>query len=252
MKRKRFVTLAIGVLAMTGSLSAQKPFFSTERPERAIEAEVHAVVGSTGITQNYLSQISGMVKADAHPGAGFGVGGRVSFVLRDYLALRTGVDIVWGGNRCPMTLLDNETQEVDNIYLSNSYTYARVPVVMSFRFNVVPHTRWFVDGGFYFATGLGGKQKADIYSTTVNGIGQLITEHHHESWKYFDNDEGLIHSTHSFDFGLHFGTGFVFREHYLLGVMMSYGLKDAARDLGSLNGVSVHNIDWLCRLGYQF
>ncbi len=250
--RKLFATLAIGVLTLTGSLSAQKPFFSTELPEHAIEAEVHAVVGSTGITQNYLSQLPGMVKADAHPGAGFGVGGRVSFVLRDYLALRTGVDLVWGGNRCTMTLLDNETQEVDNIYLSNRYTYARVPVVMSFRFNVVPHTRWFVDGGFYFATGLGGKQKADIYSTTVNAIGQLITKHRHESWKYFSSDGGLIHSTHTFDFGLHFGTGFVFREHYSIGVMMSYGLKDAAHDLGYLNGVSVHNIDWLCRLGYQF
>ena len=123
---------------------------------------------------------------------------------------------------------------------------------MSFRFNIADGAQWIIDAGVYFATGLSGRQRADIYTTGVNELGQLVTRRYHESWKYFRNDAGLIHTAHSFDFGLQFGTGFCFRGHYTVGATFTYGLKDAAKPLGPLKQVSMHNIDWLCHLGYRF
>lgn len=250
--RTKIIMLLLALTLQVLVVGATKPFFSTDRPASMVEVGLHGIVGATAITENYASQIPGIDKADSHPGLGIGAGARVSFVLRDYLALTTGLDMLWGHHKCTMTTMGDGTPYVNNIYLSNRYLYARVPVLMSFRFNVADKARWIVDAGVYFATGISGRQKADIYTTGVNELGQLVTERYRESWPYFRSDAGLIHSAHSFDFGLQFGSGFCFRGHYTAGVTFSYGLKDAAKPLGPLGKVSMHNIDWLCYLGYQF
>lgn len=245
--------LSLLALSFSGFvIRADKPFFSTDRPSSMVEVGLHGIVGATAVTENYSSQIPGMEKADSHPGFGIGAGARVSFVLRDYIALTTGLDMLWGHNKCTMTTVGDGTPYVNNIYLSNNYLYARAPVLMSFRFNLAEQAQWIVDAGVYFATGISGRQKADMYTTGVNDLGQLVTQHYRESWKYFRSDAGLIHSAHSFDFGLQLGTSFCFRGHYTAGVTFSYGLKDAAKPLGPLGKVSMHNIDWLGYVGYRF
>lgn len=242
--------LALCVVSLTGR--AEKPFFSTARPASIIEVEAHAIVGATAVTENYSSQIAGIDKADAHAGLGVGFGAKASFVFREYLALTTGLDFVFGHNNCAMTAVNDGTENVNNIYLSNRYFYSRIPVLMSLRFNVADKAQWLVEAGVYFAMGLSGRQKADTYTTGINDIGQLVTEHHRASWDYYRSDEGLIHSVHTLDFGLQLGTGFCFRDHYVVGVSVSYGLKDAAKSFGPLDDVSVHNLDCLCTLGYRF
>lgn len=249
------VRILLSVLALSLSVfvsRADKPFFSTERPASIVEVGVHAIVGATAVTENYSSQIPGVEKADSHPGLGLGAGARVSFVLRDYIALTTGLDMLWGHNKCTMTTVGDGTPNVNNIYLSNNYLYARAPVLMSFRLNLADRAQWILDAGVYFATGISGRQKADVYTTGVNDLGQLVTRCYRESWNYFRNDAGLIHTVHSFDFGLQLGTSFCFRGHYTAGVTFSYGLKDAAKPLGPLDKVSMHNIDWLGYIGYRF
>lgn len=247
------ITLPLLALFLSVSAAyADKPFFSTDRPASMVEVGLHGIIGATAVTENYASQIPGVDKSDSHPGLGVGLGARVSFVLRDYIALTTGLDMLWGHNKCTMTTVDDGTPFVNNIYLSNRYLYARAPVLMSFRFNLADQAQWIVDAGVYFATGVSGRQKADIYTTGVNDLGQLVTDRYSQSWKYFRSDAGFIHTAHSFDFGLQLGTSFCFRGHYTAGVTFSYGLKDAAKPLGPLGKVSMHNIDWLGYVGYRF
>lgn len=231
---------------------AAVPFFSTAKPGKVIEADLHILAGATYVTQNYAAEIAGVDKADSHPGLGLGFGSKASFLFRDYLALSTGLDLLWGHNTCDMTVVGDGTDAVNQVYLSNRYLYAKIPLTLSLRFNLADNARWEIDMGFYAAIGLTGKQRADIYTTEVNDIGQLVTTRYKGSWDYFRSDTGFIHSVHAFDFGLQFGSSLCFRDHYVAGVTATYGLKDAAKPLGPLNGVSAHNIDWMCHIGYKF
>lgn len=240
------------ITAAVAPALAGKPFFSTSRSTEIVEADVHILAGATYVTQNYASEIAGVDKADSHPGLGLGFGSKVSFPFRDYLALSTGLDLLWGHNTCDMTVIGDGTGNVNHVYLSNRYLYTRVPVLLSLRFNMADNARWVIDMGFYGSIGVAGKQKADIYTTGVNQLGQLVTTHYKNSWNYFRSDTGFIHGVHSFDFGLQLGSSICFRDHYVAGVTFTYGLKDAACAFGPLRGVSMHNIDWLCHIGYKF
>lgn len=247
----RIISLIL-LLAASIAARAEKPFFSTERPKEIVEVDLRVLAGATYVTQNYSSEIPGVDKADSSPGLGIGLGSQVSFLFRDYFAIATGLDFIWGHNTCDMTVVGDGTDAVNQVYMSNRYLYAKVPVLLSLRFNVADKARWIVDLGFYGGVGVSGKQKADIYTTTVNQIGQLVTTRYSDSWKYFRNDRGIIHGVHTFDFGLQAGSSVCFRDHYTAGITFTYGLKDAAKPLGPLDKVSMHNLNWMCHVGYKF
>lgn len=249
---KRLTIAILGAVMTLVSAVAETPFLSTARPGKVIEADIHVLAGATYVTQNYAAKIAGVDKADSHPGLGLGFGSKASFLFRDYLALSTGLDLLWGHNTCDMTVIGDGTDAVNHAYLSNRYLYAKIPLTISMRFNIADNARWIVDLGIYGAIGLTGKQHADIYTTLINPIGQLVTTRYKVSWDYFRSDTGFIHGVHTFDFGLQFGSSVCFRDHYVAGITFTYGLKDAAKALGTLQDVSMHNIDWMCHIGYKF
>jgi len=150
-----------------------------------------------------------------------------------------------------MALVDAASGSMSSIYAKNHYYSFEIPIYLSFRFNISENVRWNIDGGCYLGFGTGGTQKADTYTTTVNQLGQMVTTSYRYEWDYYNESRPLINAINNKDFGLLFGTGLLFNEHYKVGVTLRTGTKNVARDLGTLNP-TVRNVSVDFKLGYQF
>lgn len=250
---KRIPALLLSALVATATAWCQSvPFFDTSKPHNnPINVEVHVLSGITTTTQNY-SSIPGVERVSANPGWGKGFGTEVQFVLRQYLALTTGLDFLWGRDTADLTMIDDGTQAVSDVYLTNTNLYLRFPIGMAIRLNLGDKVQWISSAGIYLAVGLWGHQQADIYSTDLNSLGQMVTTQYKERWNYFNGDGGLIHTTHRYDCGLMLSSGIRAFGHYTVGMQFTYGFKDTAKALGPLREIHTHNLDFMLRLGYNF
>jgi len=229
--------------------TAYSPLVNTDRVDHPLEIEVHALGGVSVLTQNYANSIADADYVKSAPGASLGAGVRVDFPLNRFFALGTGLDMLWSHNTCTMTMA-SQAHASSTVYNSNSYLYARMPLVGSFRFSL-SSVQWEVNGGLYLATGVWGKQKSQIFTTTVNQLNQLVTDRYAYNSGYFREDDPLIAAHHTFDFGLTIGTGVIVTNRWTLGVSVSYGLKNSAKNVGTLDTRN-HNVWALASVGYRF
>ncbi|MBQ9076652.1 MAG: outer membrane beta-barrel protein [Muribaculaceae bacterium] len=249
MKRCPILIILVAVMAVK-AMAGEKPFFDTTRSDDFIEVELHAMVGATTVGENYADCIDALNELHVTPGCGIGLGASVRFVIRDFLALGTQMDFRINNSRYDMTLV-TPSERMSTVYLSNHSYDVNLPIFMSFRFNVADNVRWYADGGVFFALGFGGYQKADIYNTYNNSLGQMVTSHVHEKHEYFRDEFPVIHNVADFDIGLHFATGLVFNRHYTAGVAMQIGLRDLADDT-PVFAPEMRNRSCMLKIGYIF
>ncbi len=249
MKRILAISIFLAVIA-TVARAGEKPFFDTSRTDDFIEVELHALGGATSVGQNYADCIEGLNEMYVSPGVGLGAGASVRFVIRDFLALGTQFDFRINNNRYEMTLV-TPSERTSSLYLRNHFYDINIPLFMSFRFNIADNVKWYVDGGIFFSLGFGGYQKADIYNTYVNSLGQMITAHVSEEHEYFGDEFPIIHNVADFDVGLHLASGFVFSKHYTVGVSLQLGLRDLAKNTAVFTP-AMRNRSCLFKLGYVF
>lgn len=245
-------SVATATVAWAGDgAAADTPLVNTDRVDHPLEIEVHALGGVSVLTQNYANSIADADYVKSAPGVALGAGVRVDLPLSRFFALGTGLDLLWSRNTCTMTMAPPQANASSTVYTNNSYMYARMPLVGSFLFSLSSSVQWEVNGGLYLATGVWGKQKSQIFTTTVNQLNQLVTDRYAYNSGYFREDDPLIAAHHTFDFGLTVGTRVIVINRWTLGVSLSYGLKNSAKNVGTLDTRN-HNVWALASVGYRF
>ncbi len=233
-------------------MSQSKPFFCTDNVSRFVECDLHAVTGLSVFSQDYATHVPTLADIESSPGYAVGLGAMVQFAFKDYFAIGTQLDFIAHNNKYSMVLLDAMGSGSQNsVFVSNRGYSASVPVFASVRFNVADNVRWNVDLGCYFGLGLGGYQKADTYTTTINELNQIVTTYQHYKWDYYNEKQPLIHGFDDFDFGLLFRTGLLFYDHYKVDVEARINTKNATTDEGVIHP-NVRNHMFAMKLGYQF
>ncbi len=248
MMNKQLIAIAVAVSTIA-SVNAQQPLqANSDTHDRVLDIEVHAIGGVSASTQNYSRAIEGSNYVESAPGASFGAGTRVGFPLNHMFSLTTGLDLLWSHNTATLTMDPTPTANSTQ-YISNTYLYGQLPMVATFHFAMNQSTQWYVDGGCYFATGIWGKERTHIFTTTTNQLNQLVTKQYSYKRNYFREDDPLIASHHTFDFGLTLGTGLIVNRRWRIGLNFTYGLKNSAKNIGPLD-VHYHNMWYTASIGY--
>lgn len=216
-----------------------------------VELDVHLLAGGSGVTQNYQGSFAEIRELNESMGSSFGVGAGAVFGLSDFLGLGTQLNFTFNHNKMTIAVSSDGVTSVSNVFLSNRYLYANIPVFLSFRFNVLGSIRWNVDAGMYYSYGLTGSQKQSIFNSTVNDLGQLISRVVETKPDYFGSTQTFINSFYRSDLGLHLATGLQFGRHITLGCQFQVGFKNVAYTSGVINP-NVHNISLLASVGYKF
>ena len=243
--------LAGATIAMSPMAVGATDFFDTSRSSRIIEGEVHATIGASWFTQNYGDNIPQMQSLNMTPGAMVGLGARVQLAIHDFFAIGTSLNVNMHNNSLTAIVTSHEPDNTAGFTVDNRYYYVNIPVYASIRFNIADNVRWNVDGGLYYAYGIGGRSKSNIYITYQNELGQFITEHFYDRDSYFSESAPLLHDIHRSDYGLHVATGLKFYNHYCINFVAQYGLKNVAEKKNTTD-MSVHNLNVSVALGYEF
>lgn len=226
-------------------------FISFAPAKQFVELDVHILAGGTGITQNYQKSFPQIRELNSSMGAAYGVGAGAVFGFSSFLGLGTQLNLTTCHNKLDMAVSNDDATSVSNIFISNRYLYANIPVYLSFRFNLLGALRWNVDAGFYYAYGLTGKQKQTIYNSTVNDLGQLVPRVVETKPDYFHSEATFINAFYRSDIGLHLATGLQFGSHITLGCQFQIGFKNVAYTSGLVNP-NIHNTNIMASLGYKF
>lgn len=226
-------------------------FISFAPASQFVELDLHILAGGTGITQNYQKSFPQIRELDASMGAGYGVGAGAVFGFSSFLGLGTQLNLTTCHNKLNIAVSNDDVTSVSNIFISNRYLYANIPVYLSFRFNLLGSLRWNVDAGFYYSYGLTGKQKQTIYNSTVNDLGQLVPRVVETKPDYFHSEATFINAFYRSDIGLHLGTGLQFGRHITLGCQFQVGFKNVAYTSGLINP-NIHNLNIMAMLAYKF
>lgn len=249
---KRLSFAAMVMLALGCILPARAQSFIDYGPaHRFLELEVHALAGSSTITENYLGCFPEITQMNSSPGTMLGAGVTAVFGIRDWIGLGTEFNLRFNRYRIDMAVAADDATSISNIFLRNNATYFQIPVYMQFRFNVSSNVRWRVDAGLYYAIGVGGKQQQDIYNAQVNSLGQLVSTKISTKPGYFEDGSTFIHLFRRSDLGLHLATSLLFNR-FSVGAQFNIGFKNIAYIPGDRGIVTpnVHNLNYAVTVGY--
>lgn len=248
---KKLLISIMGVAIMCATPSVASAQFVDHSPaKKFVETDIHVLGGSTMITQNYASRFDEISELNSSAGFGFGAGAGAVFGLREWLGLGTEINLLVSNNKLDMAVGSEGSVSVSNIFISNRYAYADIPVYMSFRFNILGGLRWNVDAGLYYRYGIWGKQKQTIYNSTLNNLGQLVPRVVNAKVDYFRDNATFINSFHRSDIGLHIATGLQFGRHFTINMRLQVGFKNVAYNNG-LRNPNIHNVSFLGGVGYK-
>lgn len=244
-----FCLILFTVASVNTVVSAQ--FVNFGAPKKFIELEVHFDVGGSGVFQNYMKCFNQIKELNTTAGTSFGIGSKAVFGVSDFLGFGTELNFVLNRYSIDFAVTNAEVSSVSNIFLRNRYTYANIPVFVSFRFNASNSVRWNINLGVYYEYGLFGNQKQTIYNTSMNELGQLVPQTVEIKPAYFGSDETFINSFYHSDLGFHFSTGLTFGGHITIGAKLNLGFKNISYTDGLINP-SIHNYSIMGSIGYQF
>lgn len=239
-------------MVLPSTAGAQK--FCDHGPARQfITIDAHALFGGSAISQNYMGCFPEIREIDSNMGISYGGGFGAEFNIRDYLALGTQINFLINTNRVNLAVSNFNVTSVSNVFVHNRYYYVNVPVYMSFKFNLAPHLRWNIDGGFYYSYGVGGRQRQNVYTSSVNQLGQLINHVTSTRTDYFNNQGTFINRFLRGDLGLYAATGLTIKRHYHLGVRAAVGFKNVSTvEPSGITNPNIHNFNLQMVVGYKF
>lgn len=218
-----------------------------------LEVSVHALGGSSMITENYMGCFSEITEMNTSGGLTVGGGITAVFGIKDWLGIGTELNLLSQRYRADMAVSNDDATSISNIFLKNSTTVANIPIYMQFRFNVASGVRWTVDAGLYYSYGLHGRQKQSIYSSQVNSMGQLVNNRLTSKVHYYNSQSTFINTYHRSDIGFHLATGLQFSRKISVGARIDIGLKNVAHIKGNAGIVcpNIHNIGYSFTIGYR-
>ena len=232
-------------------VSNEAPFFDTRKSENFLEVGAHVTLGISSIIQNYSKAVTGISDFQISPGFMGTIGVDVRFNLRNSLGLCTGLDFGINNFRYAMSTVDMQANSFSSMYSRNHFYHFKVPVYVSFRFNVGRRLTWCAEVGAYFSKGFGGYTKVSGYTSGDNQLGQPTVAHGMFESKYFNADTPFINGVRSTDWGPRFSTGFMYKRKYSLKMVLDMSIPNLALNKGVMN-VRYRNLTWGMQVGYVF
>lgn len=220
-----------------------------DNSKQFIEIEVHALVGCSYMTENYVSCYPAISDLNTMAGVSFGAGVGAQFNLTRLIGLGTEFNLMRNAFKMDMAVVG--PQSVSNVFQRNTYYKIDFPVYMRFMFGLATNVKWNVDGGLYYTYGLGGKQKNNIYDTRSNDLGQLMLSMTSLDADFYKDSNAFINSYDRSDIGLHLATGLTFRKHLSIGVRAHFGFKDVSHSVGIVKP-DMHTMDFRACVGWKF
>ncbi len=250
--RKIIASLITGIAAVTSAAAADVPFVNTAAPSRFIDFEIHGLIGTSVVTQNYRSCFPQISRMALSGGVAGGAGARARTWFSDFVGLGIEINFLANSYSNNLAVADDDATSITNVFVGNKFYTINVPVYVVFNFNVSSNIRWNVDFGGYYGLGLGGHSNTTLYSAQVNPVGQLITTITNDRTPYYNSSEKFIASSHKADIGLHLGTGLTFRQLISIGLRMEMGLRNVAHAYDAIKVPNVHNFNFFGTIGWCF
>lgn len=249
---RRLICLIILTVTASGAFySTGQTFMDYGPASRFLELTVQGLAGGSTASQNYHKIYKRIQNHNVNMGNSFGLGARGVFGIRDYLGFGTSVNVMLNRYNIDMAIVGADNSSMSAVFVNNTTWTVNIPVFISFRFNVAHSVRWNVDGGFYYAYGIGGRQKQKIYRAEINEVDELVPEIEYISTPYYHSRRTLFNVFNRGDIGLHIGSSLNFGPHLMVGFQTQYGFKNSARANGT-DKPSVHNINIHGVIGYRF
>lgn len=251
MKRSAIFAVMALLSALSG-LRASTPFVCHGAPDKFLDLEVHALIGGSTVIQNYGSCFPQVSELDVNQGFATGVGAAAQFGFTDFIYMGVEANLLVNNYRMSLAVADDNATSITNCFLKNRYYTANFPVYVSLKFNLGQTVRWNVDAGVYYTYGLSGRSSVTLYSARVNPLGQLITTVTGSKENYYNSPDAFICSSYRGDIGLHLATGFTIKRHVSVGFRTQIGIKNQAHAYNAITTPQVHNVNFLCVVGYHF
>lgn len=245
--------VAVMVSLLVPQQSSAAKFFDAAPAGKFLEIGVHGLVGTSTLLQNYQSCYPAITSIDMSSGFAGGVGGTVSFGLRNYLALSTELNFMARNSSLSMAFRGTDEVPTSAIHISNrSYSF-EVPVYITVRFNLADNVRWNLHGGFFYSLGVSGTQHQSLFSSYINELGQMVNIYEKVKTGYYNDSDAFINSMYRSDWGLMAGTSIDVWKHVTVGFRAMFGLKNVANDSESgIVNPKVRNIAALGTVGWRF
>lgn len=232
MKYKLFAAVALVSAAIMPAQADD--FFSTERPDQIFNLGVRVGINTSNRTVS--DAVANMWNQNSW-GLGFDAGVVADINIRDFISIQPG--FFYESRSGAFSYQGSAYTESGEHFVKTQVGKGReylftIPILASFRFNLLDELRWSVDFGPYFQFKLKSTfdHKFDYPEPTPGG--GLV----------YSND---VKSSRA-DVGLKFGTGLELYRHYYVGVHYLAGFCHPWNP-GHLGG---HNKEWLFTVGYTF
>lgn len=249
MRNKKLIAALVMFFLVTFSSAAQK-FVDYGPASSFLDLEVQALAGRSMITENYVGCFPEISQMNASPGSSIGVGATAVFGIRNWLGIGTSINLLRNHYRIDMAVAADDASSMSNIFIRNSATYMEIPVFLQFRFNIARNVKWRVNAGLFYAYGIGGNQRQDIYNAQVNQLGQLVSTVMTTKCDYFGDSRTFINAFRRSDIGLHLATSLLFGR-VSIGGNLNFGFKNAAYIPGGRGIITpnIHNFNYALTLG---
>lgn len=238
--------------AVVPAAAREVPMFDTGRPGKVLTFGIRAGLNSSGVAANYTSIQPELIQSNFYWRSGFQIGGVADLHLRNYLALQAG--LFWENKAYDCTLMAATAVEdyMGSLFAGVRFNSINVPLMLSFRLNLLPQAEWEFDVGGYWAYGVSGKKTMDSYIAFGEEEGQLVFDHEISKPDYFDADPKDFLAVNRADWGLKIGTGLTFFKRYAIGVYYQHSLKNLAKHYEGGPGYKLRNCGWSVNIGYNF
>ena len=248
---KRLATLILIITTVVAAWSRNR-LIDTSAPEKPLTIGLRAGLNSSGIGNNYLSQLPELIQGNFYWRMGGQAGAVVDLNIRRYFAIETG--LLWEVRKYEGSLMAANADEdyMGSMFLRARAHYLNIPAMASFRLDLGEQAKWHLDAGVYYAYGIAGKRENDQYYAFSDVDGQLIFDHKETSTKFFKADQKDFMAIKHADFGLRFGTGMTFFNHYFIGVYYQHGLRNVVKNSAGAPDIKIRNRNWNVSLGYNF
>lgn len=226
--------------------------FDTEPSQKLLNIGVRASLTSSNVSPNYNEIFSDVWSTTGDWEYGFNVGVVANLNIKNYFAIQPGI---FFSNKCYDTKISTASMVTNygsNVERHSRFYYLQIPVMASFKMNIIKGVELLMEAGPYFALGLGGNinVKQISYSTIILGNTQNIEEY---KLPYFGKGTMKNIQMKKGDWGVKMGVGFRFAHKYALAAYYLAGCENIAhQNRGYESKATARNKEWNLSIGYDF
>lgn len=251
--RKISIVSAIIVLCILSSVSAfSQSFIDTDRAERFLTLGVRAGVTNSNVSPNYGEIFSDVSMVAGDWGTGFNIGIVADLNIRKYFSIQPGFFFSNQSYDTDITSVSMATDLISAVHRHARYYYFQIPVLASFKFNLVRHIQLVGEIGPYISFGLGGNCKVYEMTNIGSSTGAALES---DKYKHSYFGDGTMKSVQmkKFDFGWKMGIGLKFAKRYSIMAHYMAGTENIARPNREYESKSkAYNKEWVFSVGFDF